>query len=171
MTSKIIRTEDRDGRAIVRVELTNRPDVFVTVDHHLFDQWVAEGLPTSWYLNRNGSGTARVCFYDPAHRGQNAGVARRLLKLRPHTVVRYLDRDPLNLRSRNLQRARGWAKGATPSELSPVEPPSSAVSGSAAVVRDQSRIRVAAGGGVSQYQSSTAAILMDAVAVSEAAYG
>lgn len=116
MDRKIIRTVDRDGCAIVRVELSNRRGLFVTLDAADYEAWVASGKSTRFALNRNGplTGTFRVIFYCPSVAGGIAGVAREILQPGHGRVVQYLDSDRLNLQRKNLSVRYGRAKGQCP---------------------------------------------------------
>ncbi|WAC60785.1 hypothetical protein [Brevundimonas sp. SL130] len=113
MEPNIIRTGNRDGDAVVRVEIANKRGVFVTMDAADYDAWVAAGRSTRFWLNRNGplTGTYRVVYRDRSVAGGIAGVARELLQPGPGRVVQYRDQDRLNLCRRNLLVRSGRAKG------------------------------------------------------------
>lgn len=113
MDPKIIRTVDRDGCAIVRVELSNKRGLFVTMDAADYDAWVSSGRSRRFLLNRNGplTGTYRVLYYCPQVAGRMAGVARDIIQPGRGRVIRYKDADRLNLRRANLQIEEGRAKG------------------------------------------------------------
>lgn len=110
---RIINAAAADGCPIVRIEIARRPGVFATVDAADYEAWVAAGLSVRWNLNRNGSGTYRVCFSRRDVRGRNASVARQLLDPGFGRIVRYRDRDCLNLRRGNLEVTNGTARGQT----------------------------------------------------------
>lgn len=113
MDPKIIRTVDRDGCAIVRVELANKRGLFVTMDAADYDTWVSSGRSRRFLLNRNGplTGTYRVLYYCPEVAGRMAGVARDIIQPGLGRVIRYKDDDRLNLRRANLEVQEGRAIG------------------------------------------------------------
>ncbi|MBB4798613.1 hypothetical protein HNP32_002357 [Brevundimonas bullata] len=116
MDPKIIRTEDRDGCAIVRVELSNKRGLFVTLDAADYESWIVSGRSRRFILNQNGplTGTYRVVYSDRTVAGSIAGVARQLLQPGPGRTTHYRDGDRLNLRRSNLEARVGRAKGQTP---------------------------------------------------------
>lgn len=116
MPLKIIRTEDRDGSAIVRVELSNKRGIFITMDATDYDAWVSSGRSTRFMLNRNGplTGTHRVLYYCPDVAGRMAGVAREILQPGLGRTTHYRDGDRLNLRRANLEIREGRARGQSP---------------------------------------------------------
>lgn len=113
MTPKIIRTVDRDGSALVRVELSNKRGIFVTMDAADYEAWVSSGRSSRFLLNQNGplTGTYRVLYYRPDVAGRMAGVAREILQPGLGRTTHYRDGDRLNLRRSNLEIREGRAKG------------------------------------------------------------
>lgn len=116
MPPKTIRTEDRDGSAVVRIELSNKRGTFVTMDAADYDAWISSGRSSRFLLNQNGplTGTYRVLFYCPDVAGRMAGVAREILQPGCGRTTHYRDGDRLNLRKSNLEIRSGRAKGQTP---------------------------------------------------------
>lgn len=124
MNPKIIRTVDRDGRAIVRVEISNKRGIFVTMDAADYDDWIVSGRSTRFFLNRNGplTGTYRVIYSEPSVAGKKAGVAREIMQPGRGRVVHYRDQDRLNLRRSNLLVELGRAKGQSAAPQSTKDP-------------------------------------------------
>lgn len=112
---RIVQATAADGRPIVLVEITCRPGLFASVDQDAYDAWVASGRSLRWYLNQNGDGTSRVVTR-PHHRTRIVAVGRLLTGAGPTQMVRYADRDCLNLRQDNLQLVR---RGPAPSASLP----------------------------------------------------
>lgn len=119
MDSKTIRTADADGCAIVRVELSNKRGLFVTMDATDYDAWIASGRSRRFMLNQNGplTGTFRVVYSDRSVAGSIAGVARQILQPGRDRTTYYRDGDRLNLRRSNLEVRGGRAKGQKPAAL------------------------------------------------------
>lgn len=113
MNPKIIRTVDRAGLAVVRVELANKRGLFVRMDAADYDAWTAAGRSTRFWLNQNGplTGTYRVVYPNPDVAGSIAGVARDIMQPGLGQTVSYRNQDRLDLRRSNLEVRQGRAKG------------------------------------------------------------
>lgn len=98
-------TTDTDGKAIVLVPLANHDEPAKVLAED-FAAIIAAGFTDQWTLNSSGNGYAYVrCGADM--RGHLATVARLVTKPRKGFMVRYQDRDRLNLRRDNLRLVKG----------------------------------------------------------------
>ena len=113
---KTIHTTAADGAPIVRVEMTNAPSVFATVDLEDWQSLVDAGFPNRWFLNHVGGGYRYVRFATDRYAGNLETVARTILGPGRGRVTSYRDGDRLNLRRTNLYTAGGYAPGARPAE-------------------------------------------------------
>lgn len=109
-------TRDRDGTAIVRVELPNG-DIAKT-DAESFRALMLTGVSPNWTFNLDGRreiGYVRVPMSgENARRGNLATVARLIMQAPPGSIVHYLDRDHFNLRRDNLKVFGGTKAGTDP---------------------------------------------------------
>lgn len=101
---------DEHGTPCIRIALSNSPGTFAIIDQHSFTDLVSQGLTGPWFLNSNGTGRNYVRIAVPVEgrrSGTNLLVARLIIGAGPHTVVRYANGNPLDLRFANL----AWRKG------------------------------------------------------------
>ena len=107
MTKQIHRTVTRldpDGRPVVGVYLDNiRSTCWLYADD--YNRIVARYGVTSWYANSNGKGTLYVRL--KGRHGNNLMVARLITGDHERNNVRYVDKNPLNLRRTNFQFGTG----------------------------------------------------------------
>jgi len=109
-TPRTLRTVDPSGRPIVRVEMSNLPNVFATVDAADYDRLIAEGVSCRWFINSNGQGTSYVRVSINGVRGNLVLPARLILNAGRGEVVQYATPDRLDLRRSNISIVKGWAK-------------------------------------------------------------
>lgn len=115
---KIIHTT-ANGAPVVRVEMTNAPGVFATVDQADWQGLAEEGFPTRWFLNKSGSRKrdksgqpyVYVRFAPDRFAGNLETVARTIMWPGVGRVVRYRDGNRLNLCRSNLVVENGHAPG------------------------------------------------------------
>lgn len=110
---KITHAVDVDGTPIVKVEMSNRPGWFALVDLIDFEDLLLGGVTLPWFVNRNGSGLEYVRFTRNGVAGRLASVAPHIMRPGKGQIVTYRNGNRLDLRRRNLEIARGNAKGAT----------------------------------------------------------
>jgi hypothetical protein len=101
---------DPSGRPVVRVEMSNLPNVFATVDAADYDRLLAEGVSARWFINSNGKGTSYVRVSVNGVRGNLVLPARLILDAGRGEAVRYATPDRLDLRRSNISVVKGWAK-------------------------------------------------------------
>ncbi|EIZ83631.1 hypothetical protein WYO_3642 [Methylobacterium sp. GXF4] len=97
---------DPNGREVVGVRLSNVPErawLYRTDYERIIAQF---GTP-SWVLIGNGKGAFYVRFTQPGGIDRKATVARLVAGDFQRTGVRYVDKNPLNLRNANLRHTKG----------------------------------------------------------------
>lgn len=105
----LIERTDPDGREVVGVRLSNRPET-AWLHRADYDRIAREfGTPT-WRLVHNGSGRAYVRFKEIGNNPRYITVSRLVAGDFERTGVRYRDRDPLNLRIGNLYHEDGGGR-------------------------------------------------------------
>jgi hypothetical protein len=101
----ILWTRDRDGTAIVRIELPSGATAKTDADS--YRALIEAGVSPNWTFNLNGprtTGYVRVSMTGANIRpGKLATVARLIMQAPPGSVVHYRDGDRFNLRRDNLQ--------------------------------------------------------------------
>lgn len=104
-----VRTQDRDGSAIVLVPLANhsQPAKLFREDFH---RLTAEGLGLAWTFNEAKGGYRYVRAYAQGVCGDLVTVPRLILGAGAGRRVQYRDGDRLNLRLDNLYLSAGYAK-------------------------------------------------------------
>lgn len=102
------RFTDRNGNALVHVPLTG--GAVVIVDAADFDRLETMGFTGPWFLNSNGKGNVYVRTVLPGIGGNLGMVSRLILDTPAGKVIRYADRNPLNLRRENLVFDAGFSK-------------------------------------------------------------
>lgn len=110
---RILFTTGPEGAPVVKVELTNRPGLFATLDREDFDNLISWGFPRRWFLNPSGTGHAYVRFAPGRFKGSNETVARTLMQPGKGVIVTYRNGDRLDLRRANLLLRHGRAAGQT----------------------------------------------------------
>ncbi len=112
---KPVRSTDKHNTPIVLVPLANHSEPAI-VDVSTFDRLMAEGFSDQWTFNQFINGYRRYgfvrCTNNKVH-GRLSTIARLVTDASPGQVVKYRDRNPLNLRRYNLTLKNGNAKGAT----------------------------------------------------------
>ena len=88
--------------SVVKVELSNRPGVFATLDATDWTAWIAAGLTRTLFAAGNGQGKEYILHFDPAHPHSGASVARTLVNPGPGKVAKYFNGDPTDLRRANI---------------------------------------------------------------------
>lgn len=101
------RIADKGGAAIVQMPLAG--GAVATVDADSFDHYAAPGRSTQWCLMGDGKGNAYVGVWLPSAK-TTVMVARLLLDAPRGKVIRFHDRNPLNLQRSNLYLDAGFAK-------------------------------------------------------------
>ena len=117
-----IRSRDTQGNPIVRVPMDREGTRWATLDAADFDRLVAEDISLTWFFNDSGNGHSYVKAHARGVAGRLLSVPRLILRAGPKEVVRYVTRDRLDLRRRNLTLAKGKAKR-TDSTLIAAGPP------------------------------------------------
>lgn len=105
-THDLLTATDPDGRAVVGVALSNRPQrvwLYAADYERIMDRY---GAP-NWTLTGNGDGSLYVRFTRPGGKGRKVTVAREVAGDWERTGVRCRDADPLNLRRSNLYHVDG----------------------------------------------------------------
>lgn len=103
----VYETEDSNGAYIV-FQLSDGQKV--PVDSEDFYKLENLGFTAAWYLNsKNDKGRGYVRVMD--NFGNQQVVARLIMSAKPRQVVKYKDKNRLNLRRSNLYIAKGPAKG------------------------------------------------------------
>lgn len=102
------RFTDRSGNALVHVPLTG--GAVAIVDAEDFDRLELMGFTGPWFLNSDGKGSAYVRTMLPGIGGNLGMVSRLILDTPRGKVIRYSDRNPLNLRRDNLVFDAGFSK-------------------------------------------------------------
>ena len=87
---------------VVRVALSNRPGVFVTLDEPDWFAWIAAGRSTVLFAAGNGQGLDYVLHYEPTSPHAGARVARTLINPGPRKIIKYVNGDRFDLRRANL---------------------------------------------------------------------
>jgi hypothetical protein len=105
MTDYVIYSHDPDGREVAGVLLSNHHER-AWLYRRDYEAIVVAFGNGRWYANSNGQGSAYVRLTDPALRN-NRTVARLVLGNPVRSVIRYRDRNRLNLRSTNLEMEVG----------------------------------------------------------------
>lgn len=113
-TPRILQGVTDLGASLVKVEMTNQPGVFATVDEEDFRRLVAEGYPKRWFINMSSTGYWYVRFSSDRYLGKLESVGRVIMNAPKGRVVKYRDGDRTNLRRSNLYLTRGYAPGQTP---------------------------------------------------------
>jgi len=103
-TDQTISRLDPDGRIVVGVRLDNIQDT-CWLYREDYDRVVSGYGITSWYANDNGKGALYVRL--KGRHGNNLMVARLIVGDHERNNVRYLDKNPLNLRRTNLYFGAG----------------------------------------------------------------
>jgi len=98
----VTRTIDQDGNEIVRVPLANHP-LPAIMDADDYDRLMAADLSNAWTLNEVGHGLAYVRAGHSRAIGQLVTIARLIVDAGAGVMVRYRDKDRLNLRRDNLR--------------------------------------------------------------------
>jgi hypothetical protein len=109
----IITSCEHTGRSLVHVQIPRYQPPKATPQAPLeavlylddFDMMLALGLSPHWQRSPSGYVVAAAHLASGSH----VGVARVMLDAGPGEIVRFLDRNPLNLRSENLKLVPGWA--------------------------------------------------------------
>jgi hypothetical protein len=117
-TPRVQHATGPDGKAIVRVELTNARGLHATFDRDAWEDYLSRGGNPRLFYNDNGSGTFYVRTFQPGVAGKVVSVARELLRAGRGQVVRYLNSDRLDLRTSNLSVEAGFAPGQSPGGVS-----------------------------------------------------
>lgn len=106
-THQLTHTTDPDGREVVGVRLSNRPDVNAWIYRDDYDRIVTRYGTPSWLLTGNGLGQFYVRFHLAKGLDEKITVARAVLRDIEKSATRYLDGNPLNLRKSNLTFTHG----------------------------------------------------------------
>ena len=117
-TPRILRMVDEFARPIVRVEMSNLPNVFATLDAADYDRLLSEGVSQRWFINSNGTGASYVRAADANAKGGLVLIARLVLAAGRGQVVHYASLDRLDLRRKSISLKGGAAKGRA---LTPME--------------------------------------------------
>jgi hypothetical protein len=96
---EIVKRLDEDGQLVVGVFLANVQKTCWLLDSDYRRIIEKFGL-ASWLLNSDGEGKPSYVRF--MHNGNLVMVSRLILDAQPRTAVKYLDKNPLNLRSSNL---------------------------------------------------------------------
>jgi hypothetical protein len=105
-----IRSRDEQGNPIVRVPVDRKGIQWATLDETNFDRLRASGVSLTWFFNDSGNGHSYVKADAPGASGRLVSVPRLIMRAGPKEIVRYVTRDRLDLRRRNLTVAKGKAK-------------------------------------------------------------
>lgn len=104
---KTIEFVENGGRKLVGISLGPNSDKGIAIiERDDLDFLIRLGLSLSWSTSPQGS------IVTSAHRaaGHKVSVARVLLDAMPGTMIRYRDKNPLNLRKDNLELVKGYSK-------------------------------------------------------------
>jgi hypothetical protein len=96
---EIVKRLDEDGKLVVGVFLSNVQKTCWLYASDYEAITAKYGL-ASWLLNSAGEGKPSYVRF--MHNGNLVMVSRLILEAQPRTAVKYLDKNPLNLRSSNL---------------------------------------------------------------------
>lgn len=107
---KLTHLTDPDGREVVGVSMSNRPQAKAFLYREDYDRIVAKYPPAQWLLIGNGKGKSYVRFYVPGKPRRIVPVAREVAGDYDRTNVCFNDGDTLNLRRSNLSFTAGGGR-------------------------------------------------------------
>lgn len=100
---------DPDGRKVVGVHLSNRPET-AWLYRADYDRITRDFGTPMWRLTHNGKGRAYVRFKEIGNNPRYVTVSRLVAGDFEKTAVRYKDDNPLNLRTPNLYHDDGGGR-------------------------------------------------------------